>query len=314
MGVSVGFVILSHQAGDQLLRLTQRLKTEYDNPAIVCHHDFGQATLDISRFSDRVRFVRPHVATSWGKLSVVKAVLSAIDLLYKEEEGPDWFFHLSAQDYPAMRGERVRAELAKTDCDAFMDLRSPQPLEQAAATLVGQDNPALAFNSSESHRALKRRFYLSRQWWLPIVRFRPRLRIGRITFQSTKEGKTPYGPGLRCFCGDFWFAGNRRIGKFLTNPSDKHLRLQDYLRTRPFPDETYFQTVLANEPGLRICRDNRRFAIWEGDSHPRTLEERDIGAILSSGAFFARKYKGGTSVTDLIDDALAHRSGVTPPA
>ena len=78
MGVSVGFVILSHQAGGQLLRLTRRLAAEYNNPPIVCHHDFGQAPLDISAFGDRVRFVRPHLATSWGKLSVVHAVLSAI--------------------------------------------------------------------------------------------------------------------------------------------------------------------------------------------------------------------------------------------
>ena len=310
MSVSVGFVILSHQAGGQLLRLTQQLATEYDNPPIVCHHDFGQAPLDTSAFGDRVRFVRPHVATSWGKLSVVHAVLSAIDLLY-EDEGPDWFFHLSAQDYPAMRGSRVREELFETDCDAFMDIRSLHLPDEAAATLVSEDNPATAFNSSESNRALKRRFYLSRQWWLPIVRFRPRLRMGRITFRPKREAKTPYGPDFRCFYGDFWFAGNRRVGKILVNRTALHLRLQDHLRGRTFPEESYFQTILANETGLRICRDNRRFAIWEGGSHPRILAEQDTGAILSSGAFFARKFKEGTSVLNRIDEALNGQPALT---
>lgn len=313
MGVSVGFIIVSHQPGGQLLRLTQRLAAEYGSPPIACHHDFGQAPLDTAAFGENVRFVRPHIATGWGKITVVQAVLRAIDLLY-EGAGPDWFFHLSAQDYPAMQGRRVRAELARAKCDAFIDLRSTHFPDEAAATLVGEDNPALAFNSMEWNRALKRRFYLSRQWWLPVLRFRPKLRIGRVTFRSKREGPHPYGPGFRCFYGDFWFAANRRVGKILSNRTPQQVRLQDHLRNRTFADESYFQTVLANEPGLRICRDNRRFALWETDSHPRLLVESDVDAILSSNAFFARKFKDGTPVLDRLDEHFDAQSAVTPPA
>ena len=118
----IGFVILSHNYPPQLRRLVLRLQRTYDNPPIAIHHDFGQSALDIRDFSSGVQFVVPHLKTGWGKFSLVLATLRALELLYRNAE-PDWFFLLSAVDYPTMRADKVFEELASSGMDAFLDYR-----------------------------------------------------------------------------------------------------------------------------------------------------------------------------------------------
>lgn len=307
MSISVGFVIMSHRPGDQLHRLVAALDREYGSPPIACHHDFGQAPLDAESFGGNVSFVRPSIATRWGKFSLVEAALGGLNLLYRDG-GPDWFFLLSAQDFPVMNGATVREEIEACACDAFIDLRPLDPDAKPGAELVGPENPRLQFYSSDWNRALKRRFYLSPQFWLPVPKLHPRPRIGKLTLRPPWEGSHPYGAGLECFFGDMWFGANRRAAEVLLRPTAKHDLLRRHFRNRTFSDESYWHTVLANTPGLRLWRDNRRFARWGGNTGPETLNERDLAAIFTSDAFFARKFEPGTPVLDRIEERLAETS------
>ena len=47
----VAFVVLSHNDPTQLLRLTTTLTRLYENPQIVCHHNFTLCPLDQKRVS-----------------------------------------------------------------------------------------------------------------------------------------------------------------------------------------------------------------------------------------------------------------------
>jgi hypothetical protein len=301
--VTVGFVILSHRPGDQLSRLIAVLDREYSKPPIVCHHDFGQAPLDTSQFGSNVRFVEPHLSTRWGKFTLVEAVLAGIELLYRDAD-PDWFFLLSAQDFPVMSGRRVMAALEELSCDALIDLRPLDPGAKPGGEITGPESEVVSFYSDVWNRSMKRRFYLSPQYWLPKLRLRP-LRIGRVTYRPDREGSHPYGPGFQCFYGDMWFGANRRAAEVLIRPSEKHRALKRHLRNRTFSDETYWHTVLANAPGLRLCRDHRRFARWAGNTGPEALGERDLDAIFASNAFFARKFEADSPVLDRIEKRLA---------
>jgi hypothetical protein len=63
--------------------------------------------------------------------------------------------------------------------------------------------------------------------------------------------------------------------------------------------------MLLNQE-LVIDRDNRRFTDWNGGgAHPRILTEDDLPAMLSSGAFFARKFAHASPVLERLDEALA---------
>lgn len=300
MRVSVGFVILSHRGGGFLPRLIEALDREYDRPPIVVHHDFGQASLDTTQFGNNVQFTLPHLRTSWGSISLVKAVLQGIELLYRDG-GPDWFFLLSAQDYPIMSGDRVRGELARAEVDAFVDIWPMEQGTQVAATLIGRGNPGLQHFGLEGYRKMRCRLQYRQQLWLPIVRFRPRVRIGRLTWRAPVKARHPFNHRFASFYGDLWFCANRKAARVLINPSPELLALQRYSRLRFLPEEGYFAIALGNTPGLKLCRDNHRFVKWQGEDHPKELDGTDAEEMLRSGNFFGRKFADGAPVLDLID-------------
>lgn len=300
----IGFTLLSHSSSAQLKRLIEALNREYDEPPIACHHDFGQSPLDPADFSKNVHFVRPHFLTGWGRFSIVQATLAAIKLLYSFERRPDWFIHLSASDYPVRCGRDVRHLLAAAECDAFLDARALEPGATAKASLDGAPNNKLVHFSSPQNECIKRRFYTSREIWIPLIRTKPRLRLGRYTIRTSWRVKGVYDD-FPAFYGDHWFCANAKVAEMLCTPSERHSRLQRHLARRTQVDETYFQTLIMNQPGLKVFLDNKRFAEWNGGgAHPMLLEERQLQQILSSGAFFARKFVAGSPILDRIDAAL----------
>ncbi|WP_152045252.1 beta-1,6-N-acetylglucosaminyltransferase [Aureimonas psammosilenae] len=304
MSGKVGFVIVSHANPEQALRLSRMINRMYDDPPIVCHHDFSQCALSTDLFPANVRFVQPSIATGWGKWSVVESFLAALKLLY-EDGGPDWFFLLSASDYPVKPAAEVLRELEATDCDAFIDIHQLGS-HTPAATIVGDWNPKLDFLENDFSRKEKRNFYLNFQMWLPILRRKPKLRVGRYTAYFPFQGKTPFHDRFHLFYGEHWFAANRRAARALLEPTDDHRRLQQHLRLRFGPDECYYQTILANTAGLKLCRDNKRFVEWSGlGAHPKPLVSSDLPGAFASGAFFARKFKPNAPVLDEIDAAIA---------
>jgi hypothetical protein len=301
---SIGFIILSHEKDTKLSRLIAALNREYDAPPIVVHHDLSQADRDICEFPHNVRFVRPSLRTGWAKWSVVDGALRGLRMLF-EHDGPDWFFLLSAADYPIMRGSAVRTELGTTACDAFIDARPIEPSIRPRAKIIGEYNQKLSHFAAEDNRALKWRLMCGLQIWLPIIRLKPRLRPGKFTFRPNVEGRHPFSNTFGCFYGDHWFTGNRRAAQALLEPSATNVRLQAHLRHRTQADESYYATMLANAHGLTLCRNNRRFAEWNGGgAHPIILSEREIAEGLTSGAFFARKMPDDDRLAQLIDTYL----------
>ncbi len=311
--MTIGFVILSHRDPAQLLRLVQTLNRLYDDPPIACHHDMAQCPLDPSGFPGNIRFVDPSIRTGWAKWSVVRGFLAALRLLYAdtgpERAGPDWFVLMSAADYPIRRADAVRADLAALGADALIDFRQLGDTAESAAARFGPRNPELDQFESDENRIIKRRHYEGAELWLPTLRFNDggrRVRPGRHTVHLPfATPRRPFSAAFPCFYGDHWFTGNRRVAQLLLHPDAQHLRVQRHLTMRTSPDECYFQTVLCNEPGLRLERDSRRYAQWNGGgAHPQTLTEADLPAIAASNAHFARKFAPGSPVLDRLDALL----------
>lgn len=300
---SVGFVILSHANPNQALRLVRTLDRMYDSPPVAWHHDVSQSALETANLPSNVELVTPFIRTGWGKFSVVRAFLAALRLLYAAD-GPDWFCLLSGADYPAAPADVVLEDLKLADCDAFLDVHQLEE-NRPKAQLVGAWNPSLAHLETPSQHRTKDRFYKKAQFWTPVIRRRPRLRLGRHTFHMPFTGFHPYSDAFGLFWGDHWFTANRRAAKALLAPTDDHLRLRRHLRLRAFPEESYYQTVLCSTDGLRICRDNKRFAIWNGGgAHPMSLTDAEVPAILSSGAHFARKFVPDSPALEALDQQL----------
>src|SRR5262249_2829049 len=117
---SIGFVLITHNKSKQIQRLIDRLNSMFDQPPIVCHHDFAKCTLPLEEFPGNVSFVLPHLLTGWGVFPIVEATVRAIRLMYEGPAPPEWFVLLSGSDYPVKTAGQIRRELAASLYDAHI--------------------------------------------------------------------------------------------------------------------------------------------------------------------------------------------------
>lgn len=315
--MEVGFIILSHGDPEQLARLVRTLRVVHDDPPIACHHDMSRSRLDPRDFPG-VAFVEPHLRTGWGKWSLVAATLAALRLLYRDAN-PDWFTLLSAACYPVSDGDRVRRDLAVAKADALLDYR------EVPLTGTWHDPPgaclSLAHHGSPQNIAIARGRYMHPIVKVPIIRregarfgsLNLPVRLGSYTVPMPLPalGRVPGSPfrgGFRCYVGSQWFTANRRVARRINNPDAAQLRLARWLRWRVVPDEAFFQTLLCNDPAIRVDPNTRRFAEWNGGgAHPQLLDVEEALAAHAAGAHFGRKFAPGSPALDALDAVLKPR-------
>jgi hypothetical protein len=306
MSVKIGFVVLSHNEPGQLQRLIGTLNAVFGDPPIACHHDFSQCSLGQAAFPGNVRFVHPHMVTSWGHINVPLAALRAFSVLRTYEE-PDWFVLLSGSDYPVRRADAITAELASSNYDVYLDHR--EILYRAVP--AGQTAQDFGFGRPAFIRlAYDRYFSIPLFWW-------PRLSKTLLfsgAFPLQKKYVFFRNPSIlrriqsdlppRIYAGDFWFHANQRaIDRLLNDPLVPGVA--EYYRRRRNVDEAFFHTVLCNQPDLRICKDHKRYEDWSKDGkHPKWLEVSDVPKILASGAHFARKFRPDGIVQDFVNQTI----------
>ena len=295
----MGFVILSHLELDPLERLISALNRAYDEPPIVIHHDFSQSDGDVSRFKGNISFVKPYLRTKWCDISVVHAALSALRLLYQNND-PEWFTLLSGTDYPTMPGRKVAEELRKAPFDLYMDyhLAERYPCRQPVAkSRMGSSEP-------EWRRKAYDRYIAKTIMYPPLIVKEEARRPFLIRSELLLRWFLPYSPTWKCYAGDHWFTGNRKVAGILLSDSTANKKTLKHLSHRFAPEESYYQTVLANRTDIRISLDNKRYTDWEGqDAHPRVLEITDLPSIIESRCYFARKFSSSRAspVLDELD-------------
>lgn len=304
----ISFAILSHCQPEQLLRLVKTLEVMFDGPPIVCHHDFSQCSLEERSFPSIVRFVRPHIITKWGDITLSLAALKAFTLL-REYHQPDWYFLLSGTDYPVRPASQILSELSSANCDAFLDnreilYRALPPGQTAEDGGFGRPSwiPLAYDRYCTSRRPAKRllkRFLSSGS--LSLKEFVP-VRSQKIDLMTRWF---QFNRPSRFYGGDFWFHGNRKVINHLLD-SHSMKGLLRYYRTRMSPVESIFHTALCNHANLQICKDHKRYEDWtRGGPHPKWLDISDVPKIIRSGAYFARKFRD-VKVLELIESTLLH--------
>ena len=247
MNASIGFVILSHLELDQLKRPIEALNHTYNEPPIAIHHDFDQSAGDIGQFKGKVFFVSPSIRTKWADISLVHASTSALRLLY-ERYDPDWFVLLSATDYPIMPGQKVVKELQEGVFDLYMDYqlaeRYPAASSQVVKSRMGSSDPKWR------RKAYDR--YVAKTIMFPplIVREQARRPI-LIRSDLLLRPFLPYSRTWKCFAGDHWITGSRKVAAVLLSETSDNQRTIKHLSRRFAPDEF----ILSDRP-----RQSNRFA------------------------------------------------------
>jgi len=269
--------------------LIRKLNRMFDHPPIACHHDFGKNPRFIENCPGNVRLVRPHVETKWADFSCIEAAVRALRLLYSGGHQPDWFVYLSGSDYPIKPAARILSDLQSSPFDAHIEhilvQRQAPPHPPLEGRLEGHKGPKWP-------RICHRR-YCSVPVTVPWIT--KRLQLTTRTFQLEHPlltaGQLPFSSEFRCFAGESWFCTNRRAAEVILDSHTRNAKLVNHYRKVLCPEESYFHTVLANAPGLRLSQDPLRYMDWtaSGD-HPKVLSVDDLPRLAESHAHFGRKF------------------------
>lgn len=301
----IGFVLVTHSHAEQTLFLCERLSEIFGDPPIAIHHDFSQSPLNKASFPKNIHFVEKWVPTSWGNISVVDALLSALRLLYTTGD-PDWVTSLSASDYPIKTAGRILSDLRSTKFDGFLDSRR---IQDPGTPFVNEGLGELSFKHPRYHQ-----FAFNRYVAIPLMtpRMAKRLRTPvekwclRSKFLTSRF--TPFHDSFECYGGDAWFTVNRRAASRLLDETPAWQTLKEHYKARSVPEESFYHTLLGNAPGFNLSPENLRYTDWKGCyAHPRTLGREDFPRLLASNDHFARKFPFDPNLLRELDDAVASK-------
>jgi hypothetical protein len=301
----VAYVIMSHANPPQVLRLAQRLRVGSPAATVLIHHDDRHSRLDDAALEalGGVQQVRPATRVRWGWASQLDAVLRCLERLVADV-GFDWMVMLSGQDYPIRPLADIERDLAAGPYDGYvegMKVARPGwtrgPIDQFTARYFYRYRPI-----RNPGRLLRRAVTTARP--LLVLRDMPwGIVLGR-------RCRAPFSPSLPCRRGSDWFSLSRRAVEAVVRAARSRPELVRHYRGTILPTESFPQTVLYAEPGLRLSGDFRRFTSWpRGELHPRVLRLADLEEILASGADFARKFDMtvDSRVMDELDRAVETR-------
>ncbi|WP_137175782.1 beta-1,6-N-acetylglucosaminyltransferase [Massilia sp. HP4] len=278
------FLICAHKDMDQLNGLVGQL---CDPDFLVYVHLDRKSALDPARLHPQARLVRERLAVRWGDVSQVAATLASMRQVVREVPDFDKLILLSAQDFPLLPNNLLKAELAR--------MRGNELIETAPI-------------AADGWRVMHRYAYFHRDGGSPAERLACAAanRVLRLLGRTRRlpDSLAPYG-------GSCWWALSRDCLRELLRLADAHPRLLRFCRSVQSPDELYFQTlVMHSRFAGRVLPDNFRYIQWPegGASHPKVLDEGDFEHIRASSAHFCRKLDSQASAA-LLPRLLAWKDG-----
>ncbi len=297
--MKVCYFIQTHKNPKQIYRLVQTIKHLSPNAQVLIGHDFKNCYLDLTplqHLSDvhLFKMSRPGVR---GDFSLLQPYLQAIDWLFTNNSDFDWLVYLSGQDYPTQPLSAIESFLAKTDYDGFINY-----------------SDVFSHDSWSKNEARKR--YFCQHYRLPNWSSKILLRV-LIIQQLTPiiisvyygcsigmpANKVPFGENFVCYGGSQWHTLSRKCVEYIKDFVDNNKSIVNYYKRTLVPDESFIQTILANNHIFKLCNDNKRYVDFtENESgHPRTLASKDYETITNGGFHFARKFEQDTDILDMLE-------------
>ena len=311
----VAYLIKSHRNTSQVERLARTLVDESPTAEVAIHHNPGGSRLpDLGSWGqDRVHLLTNTVRVSYLSWSAVEAALRLLSWAL-EKPDVDWVILLSGQDYPLVPVLEIERFLADSQVDGHV--HGERPADSAWAREV-------FMRYYFHHRAV---LSLDRLTEASVARLRnasTRLNAAQSLVNVRVGGGSQYiWLGYRalrvpfdrrpCWVGSEWSALSRRAVQSIVRVVRDEPALVGHYRRTVTPIESFFQTILFNEPGLRLRRDNLHYIRWSGPDtpHPEVLGFGDLAAARASGKYLARKFDetANPGVLDALD-SLRHQNG-----
>jgi hypothetical protein len=320
---TVLYLITSHRNPDQVHRLARTLRRGSPRSPIVIHHDQSRTHLDPQGFPglDGLHVLPFSIPVEWGDMSIVEMNLRSFEWVLRHLDF-DWLVLLSGQDYPIKPVEEIESSLLNARHDGLMERPSEVPNR-----ILTEDKARIRY--SFTFRYFYRYFRLPRWPGSSLIPLRVRRsltaalwkglpRVQHLLFLHPmppgvnvrlgfRRLRTPFTTTFRCYKASPWFSLNRRAVDRLVATGRRERDLWRYYQRTVIPDESFFQTILFNDPSFTFHDDNMVYSKWTPSSgSPEVLTAKDLQEIVASGKHFARKFdiNVDTGILDLLDEYL----------
>jgi hypothetical protein len=327
---AVLYLITSHRQPAQVYRLARTIRRGSPSAPIVIHHDESRTHLDPAGFGELgdLHILPFSLPVKWGGMSIVDMNLRSFRWILGHLDF-EWLVLLSGQDYPIKPLQEIEASLLASDRDGFMEAPS-----EVTNRILREDKTRIRYSFTfryfyryitlprwpgYSKLPVRVRRSLATALWKVLPRLQhlvflhpmPSGANARLGFRRLH---TPFGVEFRCYKASPWFSLNRRAVSRLAAPGERERDLWRYYRRTVIPDESYFQTILFNDPSFSFHEDNMVFSKWSPSAgSPEVLTRKDLRDVVDSGKHFARKFDVTVdpSVLDELDDYLFSRPSRT---
>ena len=311
---NVTYFVASHVNPEQVGRLVRACRSS-GNPQsrVLIHHNYAVSHLDpaLVQRHGNVDMLPEHSDIGWGKFAACEMVLEAMRYLL-DHRAFEWVIYLSGQDYPIRPLSEIERELATTPYDGFIQAK---PVDECSWHLGFGRYYYRYYEPPKFPGWASVRDYLRRRTQRQVREghVRPRFNIPSERHGTFKVGvrplRPPFNERFRCYFGSAWWTLNRRAVESMVRMARQRPDLiRHYRRALWATTESFFATLLFNDPSLNLCAANdKRFVSWTHPEtgHPDMLSMDDWDRLMASDAHFARKIDG-TKTPELLDRLDRH--------
>jgi len=299
--VRIQFLVAAHTQPTFVARLCDRLAATPDAAVVV---QWDCATQPPGRWSGRAEVRPTRAPCGWGSGSQLDAMLDSMRAL--ADARFDWLVVLSGQDYPIRSGRALADHLAATSHQLFL---APENGPVSPPRTPGVEHSYL------HDRYFYRYAWLPQRSWSRMPRAARRVvsagmqrtvrtlsPSGRVRVQRRPDNAFSPGIGVRtttspftaarpCRKGSDWFVLSRPVFDDLLRQVAASPDLVEHFHRAYCPNESFFHTLLLPEWEAANAGHNLHHLRFVGDrAHPETVRDADFDDLVTSGAYFARKF------------------------
>jgi len=262
--MKIAYLILAHKDAQQVIDLICHLSMQ--GTSFIVHID-ARASGDVFETVRRFAEGRSDVILArrercyWGRYGIVRATLNCVQAALNLDF--DYAILISGQDFPIRSNREISAFLERHAGAEFIE-SFPLAKPNRWTEMTGPFN---ALNRTQFMTL----FFRSRRWHLKLKRQMP-------------LGLEPHG-------GSQWWALTKPAVQWIYAFIEANPQVQRYFRYVFIPDETFFQTLLANSPFRDKIASDVHFIDWQNPNPacPRTFVLEDFERLIQSRKLFARK-------------------------
>lgn len=289
--MKIAYLILAHNHPRHLHKLVNALSTE--SSAFFIHADKKSKVEFGGGWGSNVHFSTRRIAVYWAHFSVVAASLALMDLALADTRRFDRLVLLSGQCFPLRPGSYMENFFTRHSQEEFIQARPmPQgkPLEWITRHHIQPDG-LLGWILLQPFRrsALDRLKAVPPPGWLERFVMRAVLRAGAFSYNRDYK---KYLGSLAPHGGSAWWALSADACRFIQTFVREQTGVVRFFRGTHCPDETFYQTILANSPFRPQLRHHLMCADWGTNDclSPHLMNKAFLKDVLASELKF--EYRG----------------------